>query len=132
MREGLTFTNEAAAAGYEGAFAHVSSHFVPFLLRAAQVAPGMRVLDIAAGTGLVTSAAAEAVGSSGHVTAADISAAMVGKARERLGNLSNVLFAVEDGQAMGFPNQNFEAVLCGLGLMFFPDAARALQSSIAS
>ena len=40
------------AAGYDRAFAHVSGYFIPFMLRAAGVAPGMRVLDIATGTGL--------------------------------------------------------------------------------
>jgi hypothetical protein len=39
MGEGLTFTKGVAAAGgYERAFAHVSSHFVPFLLRASRPA----------------------------------------------------------------------------------------------
>jgi ubiquinone/menaquinone biosynthesis C-methylase UbiE len=47
---------DKAAAGYNRAFARVTTHFVPFLLRAAQVAPGMRVLDIATGTGLAAEA----------------------------------------------------------------------------
>ena len=46
MAEELTYKNEAAA-GYDRAFAWVSTHFVPFLLRAAHIAPGMRVLCIA-------------------------------------------------------------------------------------
>jgi SAM-dependent methyltransferase len=58
---------------------------VPLLLRAARLAPGQRVLDIATGTGLAAEAAAEAVGPTGHVLAADISPAMVARARERLG-----------------------------------------------
>jgi hypothetical protein len=45
MAEELTYKNEAAA-GYDRAFARVTTHFVPFLLRAAHVAPGMRVLDL--------------------------------------------------------------------------------------
>jgi ubiquinone/menaquinone biosynthesis C-methylase UbiE len=83
MAEELTFRDEAAAL-YDQAFAHVTAYFMPFLLRAAGVAPGMRVLDIATGTGLSAEAALAAVGSTGHVTAADISPAMVAKARERL------------------------------------------------
>src|SRR4029077_11439286 len=51
MAEELTFKDEAAAL-YDEAFAHVTAYFMPFLLRAAGVAPGMRVLDIATGTGL--------------------------------------------------------------------------------
>ena len=65
-----------AAAGYDGAFAQVTTHFAPFLLRAAHMKPGMRVLDIATGTGLAAEAALSVVGSAGHVTAADLSPAM--------------------------------------------------------
>src|SRR6266446_2037855 len=126
MAEELAFKDEAAAE-YDRAFAHVTAHFMPFLLRAAGVAPGMRVLDIATGTGLSAEAALAAVGSTGHVTAADISPAMVAKARERLGDAPNVALSVEDGQALPFPDESFDAVLCNLGLMFFPDPVRGLM-----
>ena len=104
----------------------VSTHFVPFLLHAAHIARGMRVLDIAAGTGLAAEAALGVVGPAGHVTAADLSPAMVEKARARLGNANNVSVAVEDGQALSFSDKSFDAVVCSLGLMFFPDPLRGL------
>ena len=122
MPEELTFKHQAAA-GYDRAFARVTTHFMPFLLRAAHVAPGMHVLDIATGTGL---AAEAALGAAGHVTAADLSPAMVEKARQRLGNVKNVSLAVEDGQALSYPDESFDAVVCSLGLMFFPDPLRGL------
>src|ERR1700683_5316617 len=78
MAEELAFKDEAAAE-YDRAFAHVTAHFMPFLLRAAHIAPGMRVLDIATGTGLSAEAALAAVGDTGHVTAADVSPAMAEK-----------------------------------------------------
>src|SRR5262249_5120673 len=34
--------------------------------------------------------------------------------------------SVEDGEALPFPDQSFDAVLCSLGLMFFPDPVRGL------
>ena len=126
MAEELTFKDEAAAE-YDRAFAHVTRHFMPFLLRAAHLAPGMRVLDIATGTGLSAEAVLAAVGPAGHVTAADLSPAMAEKARERLGNAPNVSVSVEDGQALSFPDGSFDAVLCNLGLMFFPDPVRGLS-----
>jgi hypothetical protein len=79
MAEKLAF-KEAAAAEYDRAFTHVTAHFMPFMLRAAHIAPGMRVLDIATGTELSAEAALAAVGPTGHVTAADISPAMTEKA----------------------------------------------------
>ena len=118
MPEDLSYKDEAAA-GYDRAFARVTTHFVPFLLRAAHVAPGMRVLDIATGTGLAAKAALGVVGASGHVTAADLSPAMVEKARLRLGAAANASLAVEDGQALSFSNESFDAVVCSLGLMFY-------------
>jgi len=46
--------------------------------------------------------------------------------KRRLGGLPNVSFAVEDGQALSFPDGDFDAVVCSLGLMLFPDPARDL------
>src|ERR1700753_3823117 len=97
----LVFKGEAAAE-YDRAFAHVTAHFMPFLLRAAHIAPGMRVLDIATGTGLSAEAALAAVGPTGHVIAADVSPAMVEKARERLGKAPSASVFVKDGQALSF------------------------------
>jgi ubiquinone/menaquinone biosynthesis C-methylase UbiE len=126
MAEELTFKDEAAAE-YDRAFAHVTAYFMPFMLRAACVARGMHVLDVATGTGLSAEAALAAVGPTGCVTATDISPAMTGKARERLGKAPNVSVSVEDGQALSFLDESFDAVLCNLGLMFFPDPVRGLK-----
>src|SRR5262249_35963150 len=48
-------------------------------------------------------------------------------ARARLGDAPNTLVAVEDAQALSFPDRCFDAVLCNLGLMFFPDPVRGLS-----
>lgn len=126
MAQELSFQTEAAAE-YDRAFGHVTRFFMPFLLRAADVRPGMHILDIATGTGLSAEAALTAVGPTGHVTASDISLAMTEKARARLGNSPNVSISVEDGQALSFLDCSFEGVLCNLGLMFFPDPVRGLS-----
>ncbi len=126
MAKELAFGDEAAAE-YERAFAHVSDHFLPSLFDAANLAAGMRVLDVAAGTGLGAEKILARVGSSGHVTATDVSAAMVERARERLNAARNASAAVEDGQNLSFPSGSFDAVVCSLGLMFFPDPERGLS-----
>jgi ubiquinone/menaquinone biosynthesis C-methylase UbiE len=117
---------DTAAAGYDRSVGVMTRRIVPSLLRAARLAPGQRVLDIAAGTGLAAEAAAEAVGPTGHVLAADISPAMVERARERLGGRPNVSFAVEDAQALTLADRGFDAVICNMGLMYLPDPARGL------
>jgi ubiquinone/menaquinone biosynthesis C-methylase UbiE len=126
MAKELVFRDEAAAE-YDRAFAHVTAHFMPFLSRAAHIAPGMGVLDIATGTGLSAEAALAAVGPTGYVMAADVSPAMAEKARERLGKVPNASVSVEDGQALSFADCSFDAVLCNLGLMFFTDPVRCLS-----
>lgn len=125
MTEELSYRAEAAAE-YDRAFAHVTSYFLPFLLRAARLRSGERVLDIAAGTGIAAEAALAIVGASGSVVAADLSPEMVAKALLRLGQRSNASVAVENGEKLSFPSETFDVVLCSLGLMFFPDPARGL------
>src|SRR5262245_28252471 len=93
----LSFKDEAATA-YDRAVAHVSAHFLPFLLRAAGLAPGQRVLDVATGTGIAAEAAMAVVGARGHVTATDNSQAMVDRARQRLAGSPNASVVVDDGQ----------------------------------
>lgn len=125
MAETLDYMAQAAA-GYDDMFAQVTTHFAPALLRAARIVPGMHVLDIATGTGLVAKPVLDVVGPTGRLTAADLSPAMAERARERLGQSRNASVAVEDGQALSFPDESFDAVVCSLGLMFFPDPQRGL------
>ena len=67
-----------------------------------------------------------AVGVSGVVIGADIAPAMLVGARDRL---KNPLFCpvAADGQALPFKNGAFDAVICQLGLQFFPDPVRGLE-----
>jgi ubiquinone/menaquinone biosynthesis C-methylase UbiE len=118
-----------AAAGYDQAVGRSTGQAIPALLRAARLGPGQRVLDIATGTGLAAEAAAAVVGPTGSVVAADISPAMIERARRRLAGLPNVSVAVEDGQSLSFADGDFDAVLCNMGLMYFPDPARGLAES---
>ena len=85
-----------AATGYDQAVGNLTRELVPTLLKAARIEPGLRVLDVASGTGIAAEGAAAIVGPSGHITAADISPAMLEQARQRLGKLENFAFSVED------------------------------------
>lgn len=119
---------DRAADHYEAAWAEQLEPAQDALLALAALAPGERVLDVACGTGLVTFRAAAAVGASGSVVATDISDRMVqhtaGEARVRgLGNVECLRMGAE---SLDFPPQSFDAVLCGLGLMYVPDEGAAL------
>jgi ubiquinone/menaquinone biosynthesis C-methylase UbiE len=119
--------NATAAGGYDRGFAHVSTHFIPHLLRAGRIASGQAVLDIATGTGLIAAATLAAVGPQGRVTAADLSPDMVDQTRRRLADAPNAEVKVEDGQSLTFENDSFDTVLCSLGLMFFPDPGAGMR-----
>lgn len=112
------------ASAYDRYIGRWSRLFVPNLLAAAEIAAGHRVLDVATGTGEAALAATSVVGHAGVVIGADISAVMVGAARARLPDSYRAVVA--DGQALAFRDAGFDAVVCQLGLMFFPDPTRGL------
>jgi ubiquinone/menaquinone biosynthesis C-methylase UbiE len=99
------------------------------LLELAALRPGERVLDVACGTGLVTLAAARAVGRAGAVLATDISDAMVTRVTEASARaqMSNVTAKRMDAQASQSAAGEFDAALCALGLMYVPDPVAALR-----
>jgi ubiquinone/menaquinone biosynthesis C-methylase UbiE len=123
---GFQFRQEAASTYDRNTGALLSRQLVPWVIRAARVGPGQRVLDIATGTGLIAEAAAALVGPTGHVVAADLSPAMIEQARGRLGALPNVSLEIQNAQSLPYPDESFDAMTCGLGMMFFPDPAAAL------
>lgn len=90
------------------------------LLAAARLAPGQRVLDLASGPGLLARAAQDEVGRDGLAIAGDIS-------EGQLACCPDLVRVAADGEALPFAAGSFERVLCGLGLMFFPDEQAALR-----
>ncbi len=101
------------------------------ILQAAQVRPGIKVLDVASGMGEPALALAEAVGPTGHVTATDFAPGVLEVAEEdaRARGLANIAFRQADAQELPFPDQSFDLVTCRLGVMFFPDTDKALREA---
>jgi ubiquinone/menaquinone biosynthesis C-methylase UbiE len=100
------------------------------LLELANLRPGSRVLDVAAGTGDQTLMAAERVGPTGHVLATDISVNMLKLASEaaREAGLRNVETRVIDADDIDLDESSFDAVICRQGLMFFANPGKALAA----
>jgi ubiquinone/menaquinone biosynthesis C-methylase UbiE len=113
------------AAAYWRYVGRWSQLFVPSLLDAARVSTGQRVLDVATGTAEAAMVAAACVGSSGTVVGADISLAMLQAARARV-PVSRFFSVAADGESLPFRDGCFDAVVCQLGLMFFPNPGRAV------
>jgi SAM-dependent methyltransferase len=99
------------------------------LVDLARIGPGMRVLDVATGSGEPAVTAARRVGPSGRVLAVDQSPGMLAIGRERADSLriTNLEFRESDGEALMIEEGDFDAVLCRWGLMFMPDLERALN-----
>lgn len=104
------------------------AHFGRRLVEACDVRPGHRVLDVASGRGAVLFPATDRAGPAGEVAGIDLSDEMVritNAEAERRGLAARV--RVGDAEALDFPDATFDRVLCGFGIMFFPDQDRALS-----
>lgn len=104
-------------------------HVSDLLVELAGVQYNHKVLDVATGIGEPAVTAARKVGSGGQVIASDQSAGMLDIARERAqqAGLVNIEFREVDGEALNFPDESFDAILCRWGLMFMPNVAAAIK-----
>jgi ubiquinone/menaquinone biosynthesis C-methylase UbiE len=120
---------DAAARHYDAAWRDNLAPAHEAMLSLAALRPGERVLDLACGSGLLAFRAARIVGLQGAVTATDLSGEMVDQVRrgaEQAG-LSQVETRRMDAEVLSLPDGSFDAVLCGLGLMYVPDPDRAAR-----
>lgn len=99
------------------------------MLNLAQVGGGDRVLDLAAGTGEQTIAAAQRVGPTGAVIATDIAPQMLVLAAEAAAQagLRNVETRLVDARELNLEPESFDAAISRLALMLIPERARALE-----
>ena len=104
------------------------------MLDAAQINPGARVLDIAAGAGDQTLDIARRVGANGYVLATDISPRILELAQHnaRTEGFSHVETRVADAQSLGLDDADFDAAVSRLGLMFCNQPLAALNGARAA
>lgn len=103
-----------------------------WMLEAADLRPGERVLELACGAGRVGLQAAGRVGPEGTVLCTDFSEAMVDAVAERVERLgvSNVSTRVLDAEHIDLGGEEpFDAVLCRFGYMLMADPLQALRES---
>jgi len=98
------------------------------LIQQARLEPGMRVLDLACGTGAPACEIARRVGPDGRVTATDLSPEMLDECRKNASaaGITNMDFAVADAEKLQFDRESFDRVTSRLGVMYFVDVQRAL------
>jgi SAM-dependent methyltransferase len=113
-----------AAEQYEARFVPaIFAEWAPLLADAAGIGPGQAVLDVACGTGVVARTVAGRVGDTGRVVGVDLNEAMLTVARRVRPDLD---WRQGDVADLPFPDASFDAVLCQMALMFFPDRTAAL------
>jgi demethylmenaquinone methyltransferase / 2-methoxy-6-polyprenyl-1,4-benzoquinol methylase len=95
------------------------------------VRAGMRVLDIAGGTGDLTEQFARRVGASGEVVLADINDAMLAVGRDKLRNrgiVGNVRYVQANAEELPFADDSFDIITIAFGLRNVTDKQKALES----
>src|SRR5215472_11349596 len=95
--------------------------------RVAAAAPN-RVLETAAGTGMVTRAMARVLPAAVEIIATDLNQPMLDYAAAQPG-VERVTWRQADAQALPVPDASFDVVVCQFGVMFFPDRATGYREA---
>ena len=103
------------------------AYFGKRLVKSAEILPDHRVLDVATGRGAAFFPAAELLSNAGEIVGIDLSDEMVRATnaeatRRGLPGRAQVM----DAEHLVFKDATFDRVLCGFGIMFFPDQLHAL------
>jgi len=125
------WTNDDTVAAWSRWHAKIAAQQVNMreaLIQHARLEPGMRVLELACGTGDPALEIARRVGPNGRVTATDLSPQMLDECRKNASGagLTNMDFAAADAENLQFGRESFDRVTSRLGVMYFVDVQRAL------
>ena len=95
--------------------------------RVASLRPS-RVLEIAAGTGVVTRELIRMLPTDTTIVATDLNQAMLDQAAT-VGTSRSIEWRQADAMRLPFPDETFDVVVCQFGVMFFPDKAKAFSEA---
>jgi ubiquinone/menaquinone biosynthesis C-methylase UbiE len=87
------------------------------------------VLELACGTGILTRHTRERLDPARRLVASDVSATMLDYARNKLRDQQSIEWREADASRLPFGDAAFGAVICGFGVMFFPDRVAALREA---
>jgi ubiquinone/menaquinone biosynthesis C-methylase UbiE len=93
------------------------------------VTPGMRVLETACGTGIVTERLLRRLAGHGTIVATDLNEAMFAYARRRGVDGPGLAWRQADAATLPFDDAAFDVVVSQFGLMFFPDKVAGIREA---
>lgn len=96
--------------------------------RTSAIAP-QTVLEIAAGSGVVTRAVSAVLGPDALYTVTDLNKSMLDRARSQHSEDSRIVWRPADALDLPFSDDAFDLVLCQFGVMFFPDRVKAYREA---
>jgi SAM-dependent methyltransferase len=126
------------AAGFIGGIPDHYDHFLgpnifadyaADIARLVAAAKPARVLETAAGTGIVTRALRDALPPATEIVATDLNPPMLEVAQRKFRPGERVTFAPADAQALPYPDASFDAVVCQFGIMFYPDKDKGYREA---
>jgi SAM-dependent methyltransferase len=129
------WTGDATVAAWRKWHAHIAAFTrgaTDAILEAAQLRPGLRVLDLASGVGDPALSIAAKIAPSGRVTATDLGPGMISLAEElaRKKGITNIEFREASAESLPFADESYDILTCRFGAMFFPDLAKALRECL--
>lgn len=88
------------------------------------------ILELAAGTGIVTRELRNKLPVDCHIIATDLSPMMLGVAAAKFGGHESVEFEEVDAMTLPFDDEAFDVVVCQFGVMFFPDKVESFREAL--
>lgn len=128
FKERITGVFSRGASQYGQIGPQFFNHFGRSLVNHANIREGARILDIACGRSSVLFPAGEMTGASGRVIGIDLAEGMVEETRQEIQRrgLANLVVHRMDAEALQFPANHFDVVMCGFAVFFFPNQDQAL------
>jgi SAM-dependent methyltransferase len=123
------FTGGIPANYDSGLGPHLFVDFAADLARRVAAATPTRVLEIAAGTGIVTRMLRDALPGSTRLVASDLNPPMLAIAQQKFSAHERIEFQSADATALPFDDDAFDAIVCQFGVMFFPDKDKAYREA---
>ncbi|KAH8882015.1 S-adenosyl-L-methionine-dependent methyltransferase [Thozetella sp. PMI_491] len=111
------------------------AYLLPVLHELHTANPSLKLLDVGAGSGTITAGLAQLIQPSGHVTATDLSEAILTRARDLMAargdvDMDRIAFQQGDAYHLPFPDDTFDVTHCHQMLAHLRDPADALREMI--